>query len=250
MSTGDSPSGIEQPKSALRGEPSHVWRFGQSRRLDMILMALPLDARTILVDGCGVGLYAKHLADLGYNTFGLDVDWERVEQGVGASVEQLHVAAGEHLPYPDAVFDAVLSHEVVEHVADDRLVAREMVRVLRPGGRAIVFCPNRLYPFETHGHYWRGKYHFGNTPLINYLPQAIRNRLAPHVRAYTRRGLRSLFAGLPGRVVVHTQIYPGYDNIMARRPALGRVLRAVTYIFERTPLRAFGLSHFLVVEKI
>ncbi len=236
-------------KAAQRGEPSYVWRFGQDRRLDLIVKALPLDARRILVDGCGIGLYVKHLAELGYNTLGLDIDFERIVAGTRSGVEQLHVAAGERLPYPDAAFDAVLSHEVIEHVADDRLAAQEMLRVLRPGGRAIVFCPNRLYPFETHGHYWRGRYHFGNTPLINYLPNPIRNRLAPHVRAYTGRGLRALFAGQPVRVVQHTRIYPGYDNVVARRPALGKMLRAVTYVFERTPLRVFGLSHFLVVEK-
>ncbi|MGH2592997.1 MAG: class I SAM-dependent methyltransferase [Anaerolineae bacterium] len=234
----------------MRGEPSYVWRFGQSRRLDMILRALPLDARRILVDGCGIGLYVEHLAELGYNTVGLDVDFERVAQGTASGIEQLHVAVGEHLPYPDATFDAVLSHEVIEHVADDRLATREMIRVLRSGGRVILFGPNRLYPFETHGHYWRGAYHFGNTPLINYLPDPIRDRLAPHVRAYTGRGLRALFAGLSARVITHTQIYPGYDNIVARRPGLGRVLRFVTYTFERTPMRLFGLSHFLVAEKI
>jgi len=144
----------------------------------------------------------------------------------------------------------VLSHEVIEHVANDRLAASEMIRVLRPGGRVVLFCPNRLYPFETHGHYWRGRYHFGNTPLINYLPNPIRDRLAPHVRAYTGRALRALFAGLSVRVITHTQIYPGYDNIVARRPGLGRVFRLVTYTFERTPMRLFGLSHFLVAEKI
>jgi len=250
MPIGNRQSTIQNPKSALRGEPSYVWRFGQSRRLDMILRALPLDARRILVDGCGIGMYVKHLAGLGYNTVGLDVDFERVAQGTASGIEQLHVAAGEHLPYPDATFDAVLSHEVIEHVADDRLAAREMIRVLRPGGRVVLFCPNRLYPFETHGHYWRGRYHFGNTPLINYLPNPIRDRLAPHVRAYTGRALRALFAGLSVRVITHTQIYPGYDNIVARRPGLGRVFRFVTYTFERTPMRLFGLSHFLVAEKI
>ena len=51
------------------------------------------------------------------------------------------------------------------------------------------------------------------------------------------------------RVVVHTQVFPGYDNIVQRRPAVGRILRALTYAAERTPLRVFGLSHLLVVEK-
>ena len=236
-------------KAALRGEPSHVWRFGQHRRLDMIVNALPIDTRRILVDGCGVGMYVRHLDELGYNAIGLDIDYERVGEGTRAGLDQLHVAAGEYLPYPSGTFDAVLSHEVIEHVNNDRFAAREMLRVLRPGGRIILFCPNRLYPFETHGHYWRGQYHFGNTPLINYLPNPLRDKFAPHVRAYTSRGIRQLFDDPRTRVITHTQIYPGYDNIVARRPKLGKVLRTITYTFERTPLRLFGLSHFLVIEK-
>lgn len=237
-------------KAARRGEPSHVWRFGQNRRLDMIVTRLPSDTRRILVDGCGVGQYVRHLAALGYNTIGLDIDFDRVREGRQAGIEQLHAAAGEQLPYPDNTFDALLSHEVIEHVADDRQAAREMIRVLRPGGRVILFCPNRWYPFETHGHYWRGKYHFGNTPLINYLPNLLRDRLAPHVRAYTGAGIRKLFKGLPVHIITHTQIYPGYDNLVKRRPAVGKVLRTTTYTFERTPLKKFGLSHFLVIEKV
>ena len=106
-----------------------------------------------------------------------------------------------------------------------------------------------LYPFETHGHFWRGKYHFGNTPLINYLPNPLRNRLAPHVRAYTGPGLRNLFAGQPVRVIHHQVIYPGFDNVVARRPGLGRWLRRGLYAAEHTPLQTFGLSHFLVLER-
>ena len=144
----------------------------------------------------------------------------------------------------------MLSHEVIEHVQDDQAYASEMVRVLVSGGRAIVFCPNRLYPFETHGHYWRGRYYFGNTPLVNWLPDPLRQRLAPHVRAYTKAGLRALFAALPVRVVHHGAIFPGYDNLYYRRPELGRWLRRVTYALERSALQWFGLSHFLVVERV
>ncbi len=62
-------------------------------------------------------------------------------------------------------------------------------------------------------------------------------------------GCEALFDGLPARVVHHTVVYPGYDNIVYRRPELGRILRRVTYGLEQTPLRWFGLSHLLVVEK-
>jgi hypothetical protein len=114
----------------------------------------------------------------------------------------------------------------------------------------VIFAPNRLYPFETHGIYWRGQYRFGNIPLVNYLPDRWRNRLCPHVRAYTRGGLLALFAELPFRTIVHTQIYPGYDNIAYRHPAMARWIRKLTYSLENTPLRSFGLSHLLVVEKV
>jgi SAM-dependent methyltransferase len=235
---------------ATRGNPSYVWREGQERRLEMIRRWGRPDGARVLVDGCGVGLYVRALRAYTPYIHALDIEAERVAEAATVVPDaRFTVSAAEALPYADDTFDLVLSHEVIEHVADDRQVLREMMRVLRPGGRAVIFCPNRLYPFETHGHYWRGRYHFGNTPLINWLPDRFRQRLAPHVRAYTGRGLRSLWRDLPVRVVVHTQVYPGYDNIVARRPGLGRVLRALTYVAEKTPLRAFGLSHFLVLEK-
>lgn len=239
-------------KADERGVPSLVWRAGQNRRLAMIQAAAgerlsPLS--WVLVDGCGVGMYVRALRALTPHVVGLDIEPERVSDSYAHS-PLVNVAAGEYLPYPSGCFDLLLSHEVIEHVQDDTLAVAEMARVLKKGGRAVIFCPNRLYPFETHGHYWQGKYYFGNTPLINYLPDPLRNKLAPHVRAYTARDLKNLVAGLPVKIVEHTQIYPGYDNVVARRPALGRLLRRFTYTLEQTPLRWFGLSHLLVIEKI
>lgn len=203
----------------------------------------------VLVDGCGVGMYVRALRQFTPYVIGLDIEPERVSDSYAHS-PLVNVAAGEYLPYPSGCFDLVLSHEVVEHVQNDALAVAEMARVLKKGGRAVIFCPNRLYPFETHGHYWQGKYHFGNTPLINYLPNILRNKLAPHVRAYTGSDLKKLVTGLPIIIVSHTQIYPGYDNVVTRHPALGRLLRRLTYTLEQTPLRLFGLSHLLVIEKI
>ena len=163
---------------------------------------------------------------------------------------QIVNAAGEHLPFPGGVFDLVLSHEVLEHVQDDRAAVDDMIRALRPGGRLVLFVPNRGYPFETHGVYWQGKYHFGNIPLVNYLPRAWRNRLAPHVRVYGRGDLEKLFRGLPVRFVRRMVIFGAYDNVIRRSPTLGRALRVVLQAFEKTPLRIFGLSHLWVVQKV
>jgi len=178
-----------------------------------------------------------------------DIELERI---VEAQAETPHaiVSAAEALPYPDNHFDTIISHEVIEHVVDDRLAAAEMVRVLKIGGRIVLFCPNRWYPFETHGYYWKGEYHFGNTPLINYLPDRWRNQLAPHVRAYTKRGILSLFAEQPAELVHHSRIYGGYDNIIARVGKPAQIVRDTLYRLEQSVLDTWGLSHLLVIEKI
>ncbi len=207
-----------------------------------------LEGARILDAGCGVGMYAAQFARFSDNVAGVEIDLLAARQARGR-VAAIANAPAEALPFADGSFDVVFSHEVLEHVADDRLAVAEMARVTAPGGRILIFVPNRLYPFETHGHYWRGRYHFGNTPLINWLPDPLRNRLAPHVRAYTGPGLRGLFRDLPVRVVHHSVVYPGFDNVVARRPGLGRVLRRVLYTLEHTPFQAFGLSHFLVLER-
>jgi SAM-dependent methyltransferase len=193
-------------------------------------------------------MYVRAFRKFSDEVYGIDVDPDKIAEA-SQELPNLQVAPAECLPFENGWFDVVLSHEVWEHVEDDRAAAREAVRVLRPGGRLVVFVPNRLWFFETHGVYWRGRYHFGNIPFVNWLPDSLRNKLAPHVRAYTVGQLRLLFDELPVRIVVHTQVYPGYDNIAKRRPALGHILRALTYAAERTPLRVLGLSHLLVVEK-
>ena len=239
----------DMEKAALRGEPSYVWRAGQDRRLQMVVLAAGGRLQgQILENGCGVGMYVKKLSALGGQVTGLEYDFERCLDAHQHS-DRILSAAGEYLPFPSATFDLILSHEVLEHVQDDRLAASEMVRTLRPGGRAVIFVPNRGYPFETHGIYWRGRYHFGNIPLVNYLPRRLRNRLAPHVRVYSNGDLAKLFANLPVRVVERTVIFGAYDNIIARWPALGKALRSVLQALENTPLRNLGLSHFWVLEK-
>ncbi len=237
-------------KAALRGEPSYVWRDGQRRRLGMILEAAGArTAGTALVDGCGVGMYLHHMSESFAQVVGLDIEYERLKEAQALENNVVN-GVGEWLPFPNNSYNLVLSHEVLEHVQDDQATINEIVRVLKPGGRLVLFCPNRGYPFETHGHYWRGKYHFGNTPLINYLPRAWRDRLAPHVNVYTRHDLKRLFAGLPVKFIQQTTVFGAYDNIIARRPRFGRFLRAVLQCLEKTPFQRLGLSHFWVVEKV
>lgn len=254
-------------KAALRGEPSYVWRAGQQRRLDMIVrFAEERIKGLVLENGCGVGMYVQKLTEFALPknhrddvsgalnaqskgcVIGLEYDFERAVEAKANSDEIIN-AAGEFIPLPSLTFDLILSHEVIEHVQDDRSAIREMIRLLRVGGRVVIFCPNRGYPFETHGIFWKGKYYFGNKLFVNYLPRPLRNKLAPHVRVYSKRDIQELFVGLNVKFIERTIIFGAYDNIIARFGVFGKFLRAILQFLESTPLKIFGLSHFWVVEK-
>jgi len=239
-------------KAIILGHPSYVWRFGQDRRLDLIRRYVPLENARILDIGCGIGAYVEKFREAanGAMAFGVDVDFEKLADARREkNLQSLALSVSESLPFPENTFDAVLLHEVIEHVADDAQTIREAHRVVKHSGAVVVFAPNRLHPFETHGAYFGKGYVFGNIPLISWLPDSLRNKFAPHVRAYRTRDIRALFANLDGEIIAHTQIYPGYDKIARRSALLARLLRGITYFFEATPLRAFGLSHFVVWRK-
>ena len=246
--SGAIPEDTSSPVAISRGRPSYSWRFGQDRRLEMVREYVDLEGARVLDIGCGIGTYVRRFRQYSDEVYGVEVEAERVAE---ASLElpNIQLAYGEALPFEDDFFDMVFSNEVIEHVDDDRQTIAEAVRVTKPGGSIVTFAPNRLYPFETHGAYIGRRYHFGNIPLINWLPDPLRDRFVPHVRAYTSHGIRSLFRGQPVRLVHHGIIFPGFDNLTSRHATLGPVVRRALYTAEHTRLQAFGLSHFLVVRK-
>ncbi len=240
---------VDAQRAITLGHPSYVWRSGQERRLNLIRRYVPLEGRAILDIGCGLGTYVRRFRDFSPRVYGLDVDAPRVIEGARRGTPNLAIAAAEHLPFKDGVLDVVVLNEVIEHVDDDRAALREALRVLRPGGAAVIYAPNRLWPFETHGVYLGRRYVFGNIPLVNWLPNPVRRRLVPHARAYLARDIRRLTNGLAADTLVHGYVFPGFDNVAARAPRLAALLRRVLYALEDTPLRVFGLSHFVVLRR-
>jgi SAM-dependent methyltransferase len=236
-------------KAASRGEPSYVWRAGQQRRFNLIKAAAGESIQgRVLEDGCGVGEYLSKLQPLTRQAVGLEYEFERVLIAKMKS-DELTCAAAENLPFARASFDLVLSHEVLEHVRDDGQAVDEIIRVLKPGGRLLLFVPNQGYPFETHGIYWRGRYFFGNKLFVNYLPRKWRDALAPHVRVYRTSDLHRLFSNRPVKLVRQQFLFGAYDNLIQRFGLLGRLLRGFLQCLEGTPLKVFALSHFWVIEK-
>ena len=235
-------------KAIRLGHPSYVWRSGQDRRLNQIRQYVALEGRRILDIGCGLGMYVDKFRRFSDEVYGVDVDPDKVAQA-SEWLPNIQMAPGEHLPYRDGEFDVILLNEVIEHVDDDLLTIREAYRCLRRDGHIVIYAPNRLYPYETHGFYVFGHYFFRLLPFVNWLPSRIRDVFCPHVRIYTARQIRQLFDGLDVEFTAVTHILPGLDNVAERYGPFGRMIQRGRDMIEATPLRCFGISHFVVARK-
>ena len=94
--------------------------------------------------GCGTGFFLLNLKQAGVLDEGHVTDLSpgmvevavRNAQGLGFAVEG-RVADAESIPYADDTFDLVVGHAVLHHIPDLDLAMREVMRVLKPGGRFV-----------------------------------------------------------------------------------------------------------------
>jgi SAM-dependent methyltransferase len=94
--------------------------------------------------GCGTGFFLLNLmqADVAKRGSVTDLSPGMVQaalrnaEGLGLDVDG-RVADAERIPYEDATFDLVVGHAVLHHIPDVELALREVLRVLKPGGRFV-----------------------------------------------------------------------------------------------------------------
>ncbi len=111
------------------------------RALSLLRRDVPPGSR-VLDLGCAFGYGTARIARY-YDTDGLDASPGYIRRARrSAPSARFTLGAAEHLPYPDAHFDAVVLLDVLEHVADERAVVAEITRVLRPGGLLVVSVPH------------------------------------------------------------------------------------------------------------
>lgn len=89
------------------------------------------------------------------------------------------LAVGEALPFADNSFDAVLSLAVLEHVRDPFACARELVRVLRPGGEVLADVPF-LQPVHGYPNHYYNMTPAGLRNLFDGLGEVLECRVPPH----------------------------------------------------------------------
>ncbi len=94
--------------------------------------------------GCGTGANLEMLSQFG-NPEGVDVSAEALKFCRQRGLRQVKQGAAEALPYESNSFDLVTGLDVVEHLDDDVAGLKEMRRVLRAGGRAVLFVPAFMF---------------------------------------------------------------------------------------------------------
>src|SRR5215813_12396451 len=103
---------------------------------------------TVLEVGCGLGTDGAQFAKAGAIYTGIDltdaaIDLAKRRFEIFQLPGTFRVADAEHLEFPDNTFDLVYSHGVLHHTPDTATAVREIHRVLRPGGKAVVMLYHR-----------------------------------------------------------------------------------------------------------
>ena len=210
--------------------PSHVVEHYLRKRVNFVVARCPPPGRGLDV-GCGTGVLAERLVSAGYEMAGVDPSEGMLEVLRTRSPRvKATRASGTELPFESDSFELALSVAVMHHIAAADAVAAtlaEMVRVIRPGGRVVVWDHNPRNP------YW--------PRIMARVPQdSGEERLI---------GERELIGGLEragARIMESAQLGLVPDFVPAR--AIGLAALAERTV-ERTPLRAWCAHNVVVATK-
>jgi len=201
----------------------------------------------VLEIGCGLGTDGAQFALAGANYIGVDLTEASVELArkkfeLSGLRGEFRVADAENLDFADDSFDLVYSHGVLHHTPDTKQAVREIHRVLKPGGRAIVML------------YHRGSYNYrigirvlrraGANLLKSESGIKIVNRLTGEPMESLRDHARLLKASTNGRVASDeflSQSTDGAGNPLARVYSR-REARELFGDFREVELRAYFLN--------
>src|SRR6266576_7288 len=232
-------------------EEKHWWFVGRRRIIaefvQKVCDALGKQQPRILDVGCGTGANLQMLAQFGAAE-GVDVSTEALDFCRARGLAEVKQGAAESLPFEDASFDLVTGLDVVEHLDDDIAGLGEMRRVLRSGGRAVLFVPAFMF-------LWGVQDDISHHRRRYTLPE-LKQRLRDAGLTIERASYANITFFVPiliGRLLMRvTGLRPTSENnitIGALNGLLGRILGAESWWLRRMSF-PFGVSIVCVAKKI
>lgn len=234
-------------------EGSHWWYAGRRLILESFLREIvekirnPQSAIRILDVGCGTGANLEMLSKFG-EALGVDVSREALEFCRLRGLANVRHGLAESLPYESESFDLATALDVVEHLDDDLAGLKEMRRVLKKDGRALIFVPAFMF-------LWGVQDDVSNH-RIRYTKRQITARLEQAGFAIERATYANLtfFAPiLAGRALMKiTGFRPASENninISALNGVFGKFFGAERFLLKNFDF-PFGVSIVVVAKKL
>jgi len=186
------------------------YRFDKLHYLPKVVDFSAFRGQRLLEVGCGIGTDLARFARGGARVTGVDLAQTAIDLARknfelnGLAAEELRVANGEALPYPDASFDVVYGHGVIQYTADAPRLIREMHRVLKPGGTGIFMVYNRVSWLNA---------------MSKLMKVALEHEDAPVLKKYSIAEFRELLKPfkaveiVPERFPVKSRLHKGWKGI-------------------------------------
>jgi SAM-dependent methyltransferase len=214
------------------------------------------NGKKVLEIGVGAGTDFLKWVRAGADVTGVDLTDEAIaltseRLGIDNHSARLLRADAENLPFEENSFDIVYSHGVLHHSPDTPKAVREVHRVLKPGGMALIMICHvpSLVGFMLWGIHCVAKFRFWRTPrwaIYNFLE-------SPGTKAYTVRECRVLFSDFRD-AVIRTQLTHGDLLMMRPSSKYQGVLHSIIWrLYPRRLLKTlgnrFGLYLYIRAEK-
>jgi SAM-dependent methyltransferase len=231
-------------------EGKHWWFVGRRKIIESFVERVCRDIgkrRARILDvGCGTGANLQMLANYGVAE-GVDISPEALEFCRARGLSKVKLGPAEALPFEDASFDLVTGLDVVEHLDDDVVGLSEMRRVLRPGGRAVLFVPAFMFLWGVQDDISHHRRRYTRAELT-----AAIGRAGLSVERSTYANISFFLPTLIGRLIMRvTGLKPESEaniNVSALNGILGWILGAESWWLRRMSF-PFGVSIVCVARR-
>lgn len=226
------------------------YSFRERKRLALEMLGA-VKNKSILDVGSGPGIFMEELLSKGAIITAVDIApgmIELLKKRFRNPRLQSKLGDIENLSYKDESFDCVTALGVLEYLDSDRPALKEIARVLKPGGKAIISFPNLLSPWRIWNGFLLKTFRFPWRILQKLLG------LEPHTikhREYTQDSIRALMA----EANLHTKEIVGYNfKIMLFPldrlfPSLGVAIANILKRLERTKIKWLATAYLVRADK-